>query len=139
MASSYTGRSFSANGIEDKIQINLQDDTVQRRNEFHDNTGSFQQQLISGCDSYDDKDLRTAAFMSGESFWSHLNIGWNESLFTMEHSFNDIYGDDRSIDINLAPCSDELTADFDKHETYNIPKVQKDMTKNVKFISELYG
>ena len=65
---SYSCTRFSANGIEDSLQINYKDETADRRQVFLDNTLNGQKSLSLFEKSELEKDYRTAALMHGNEF-----------------------------------------------------------------------
>ena len=97
---SYSCSRFSANGIEDSLQINYKDETADRRQVFLDNTLNGQKSLSLFEKSELEKDYRTAALMHGDEFWGNCDLRQHASSESMDSSNIGTEIDDDSISSN---------------------------------------
>ena len=97
---SYSFCRFSANGIEDSLQINYKDETADRRQVFLDNTLNGQKSLSLFEKSELEKDYRTAALMHGDEFWGNCDLRQHASSESMDSSNIGTEIDDDSISSN---------------------------------------
>ena len=121
---SYAYKRYLADGIEDSIQINIQDDTVDRQKVFHYQTLNLKHPILSKDQPQCGRDNQTAASMSGDLFWGDCDSGGYDSSHTRDQTLTD-NNSSNLLDVSVTRDDTNISSNNDNMEYYDITLSQK--------------